>query len=80
MIETPMRTEPDGSSDEIDYSTIKNWLRERDWPVTSTQLGDHFGISQQAAYYRLRQLKERGEVERNKYGQTVMWRLTAEKK
>lgn len=75
MIETPMETKPEGSADEISYDSILNWLANKDWPTTSPELADEFGVSQQAAYYRLKKLYDKGLVERHKYGQTVLWRL-----
>jgi Mn-dependent DtxR family transcriptional regulator len=69
-----MGTKPEGTEDEISYPSILTWLSNRDWPVTSPQLAEHFGVSQQAAYYRLKRLYERDEIERKKYGHTVLWR------
>jgi Mn-dependent DtxR family transcriptional regulator len=75
---TPMSSVPEGTADEISYEKILEWMAGREWPVTSVQVGERFGISQQAAYYRLRRLRERGEVERKKYGNTVMWRALSQ--
>lgn len=59
----------------LSYEDVVQFLATQDWPVTSVQVADEFGISQQAAYYRLDKLQERGDVERRKYNQTVLWRL-----
>lgn len=61
---------------ELTYDSVKRFCREIDQPVvTTTDVKDHFGISQQAAYYRLDKLVERGEMVRKKIGASgnVWW-------
>lgn len=62
---------PDGG---LTYEKVMGFLRSSNWPVTSTEVAEQFDISQQAAYYRLQKLTERGCVERKKSSQTVLWR------
>lgn len=58
----------------LTYEKVMKFLQSSDWPVTSTEVAKRFDISQQAAYYRLQKLTERGCVERKKSSQTVLWR------
>lgn len=61
--------------DPIDYGDVREFLDEQDWPVMSSEVAEEFEITQQAAYNRLTRMVERGEVERKKVNQTVIWRL-----
>lgn len=64
------------SDQNLTYDDVLAYMSNRDWPVTSKQIADHFDISQQAAYYRLKRLRNRGDVERAKLGRNVvLWRL-----
>jgi predicted ArsR family transcriptional regulator len=73
MSETQEQTET-----ELSYDDILSFMRRREWPVTSKLLAGEFGISQQAAYYRLDRLQDRGDVERTKLGKNVvLWRAEA---
>lgn len=60
---------------ELTYKQVLEFIDSREWPVTSKLLADQFDISQQAAYYRLKKLRDRGDVERKKFGKNVvLWR------
>jgi len=50
-------------------------LNETAWPRLSTEIAECHGITQQAAHRRLQKLVERGEIERRKINQTVLWRV-----
>jgi len=49
-------------------------LAQASWPLGSTEVADAVGVSQQAAYKRLRRLAEDGEIERKTTGGTTLWR------
>lgn len=59
------------TSDEI----ILSLLQEDSWPLGSTEVADAVGVSQQAAYKRLRRMADEGRVERKTTGGTTLWRL-----
>lgn len=63
---------------ELTYDSVKQFCRDIDQPVvTTTDVKEHFNISQQAAYYRLQKLVERGEMRRKKIGASGnVWWLT----
>lgn len=65
---------PDGDGSDLTYEEVLEFMKSSDWPVTSTEIAAHFDITQQAAYYRLDTLRERGDVESKKANRTVMWR------
>lgn len=67
-----------GKDSDLTYDHILSYLEEQEWPITSPKLAGEFCITQQAAYYRLKKLYDRGEVERIKIGQTVLWRLAGD--
>jgi len=54
--------------------SILSLLREHSWPLGSTEVADAVGVSQQAAYKRLRRLADEGRVERKTTGGTTLWR------
>jgi len=49
-------------------------LANSTWPLGSTEVAEAVGVSQQAAYQRLRRLAENGEIERKTSGGTTLWR------
>lgn len=49
-------------------------LSEAAWPLGTTEVGDAVGVTQQAAYNRLRQLADDGIIERKTTGGTTLWR------
>lgn len=66
----------DGGEDpDLSHEAVLNFMRNCDWPVTSKFVGDELNTSQQNAYYYLRQLRDRGDVERKKLSNNVvLWR------
>jgi predicted ArsR family transcriptional regulator len=67
---------PRRDDSELTYQDVLDYMSTRDWPVTSKSIAAEFGISQQAAYYRLQRLRDRGDIERQKLGRNVvLWRL-----
>jgi predicted transcriptional regulator len=63
------------SGGDLTYDDVLDYMAGRDWPVTSKLIAEHFDISQQAAYYRLKKLLDRGDVERAKLGRNVvLWK------
>jgi len=59
----------------LTYADIREFMGASDWPVVSSEVAEEFGITQQAAYKRLKTMCDREEVERKKFNQTVLWRL-----
>ena len=54
---------------ELSYESIKDLCRQLPGGiVTTTDVREAFGISQQAVWYRLTKLEERGEMKRKKVG------------
>lgn len=53
---------------------IVTLLYASEWPLGSTEVAEHFDMSQQAAYYRLARLVEDGRVEKRTTGGTTLWR------
>ena len=49
-------------------------LADSAWPLGSTEVADAVGVTQQAAYARLRRLADEGRVERKTTGGTTLWR------
>lgn len=44
-------------------------------PAATSEVADELGIARQSADYRLRQLLDRGDVERKKIGASAVWFL-----
>lgn len=66
------------SGGDLTYQDILDYMASRDWPVTSKLIAEEFDISQQAAYYRLKKLREQGDVDRAKLGRNVvLWQPRA---
>jgi DNA-binding Lrp family transcriptional regulator len=65
---------PEAQRGETSDEEILSVLRDADWPLGSTEVGDAVGVTQQAAYNRLRRLAEEGQIERKMTGGTVLWR------
>lgn len=65
---------PTGRRGKTSNDEILAVLADADWPLGSTDVGDAVGVSQQAAYNRLRQLADAGRVERRTTGGTTLWR------
>lgn len=42
-------------------------------PAATSEVADELGIARQSADYRLRQLLDRGDVERKKIGASAVW-------
>jgi len=54
---------------EISYDNIRQLFRESDDPVlTASDVADHFGVSNQAANYRLKRLYGDGDLDRKQVG------------
>lgn len=63
-----------GSRGKTSDAEILTTLGESTWPLGSTEVADAVGVSQQAAYARLRRLADEGRVERKMTGGTTLWR------
>lgn len=57
------------NNDEVTYKKIKELFRNSKFPIlTAKDIEEEFGISNQAANYRLKKMVNRGTVERRKVG------------
>lgn len=63
-----------GTRSKTSDDEILHLLAESSWPVGSTEVAEAVGVSQQAAYERLRRLADDGEIERKTTGGTTLWR------
>ena len=71
-----MAANSDENPREISEERILDLLKDSDWPRGTGEVAAEFGVTQQAAYYRLRKLHEAGKIERHKLdGNTVLWRV-----
>jgi predicted HTH transcriptional regulator len=70
-----MSTSDSNERNQLTYQELLDYIETEDWPVTSARVAREFGITQQAAYYRLDRLLSRDELERMKFNQTVLWRV-----
>lgn len=53
----------------VSYTKIRRLFRNSDYPVlTAKDIEEKFGISNQAANYRLQKMVERGTIEKRKVG------------
>lgn len=68
MATAPAKREPISDDD------IVTLLHRSEWPLGSTEVADHFEVTQQAAYHRLTKLADSGRVEKRKTGGTTLWR------
>jgi len=58
-----------GKNGDITYEKIQQLFRNSDYPVlTAKDIEEKFGVSNQAANYRLQKMVERGTVEKRKVG------------
>ena len=65
-------TDPDKVG-ELSYENIKQLFRISETPVlTAPEIAETFGISTQAANYRVKQLHENGEVGRKRVGSSAV--------
>lgn len=65
----------------VSLSDVTNVLAVRDEPVTATEVGEEFSITNRAALNKLNTLAERGTVERKKVGgRSVVWWLSDEQR
>jgi predicted ArsR family transcriptional regulator len=71
-----MAANPEENARGISEERILDLLKHADWPMGTGEVAAEFGVTQQAAYYRLRKLHEAEKIERHKLdGNTVLWRL-----
>jgi len=63
-----------GGGASVSDQAIVALLAEAEWPLGSTEVAEEFGVSQQAAYARLRSLAEEDRIERKTTGGTTLWR------
>ena len=61
----------------IDDDTYLNAVRKLS-PAGTSEVAEAVGVARQSADYRLRQLEDRGQVERKKVGGTLVWMLAEE--
>lgn len=69
-----MSTTDDTDLGEISDENIIRLLERAEWPLSTSEVGDKFGVTPQGAYKRLRNLREEGEVEKRKTPSTALWR------
>lgn len=69
-----MSTTDDTDLGEISDENIIRLLERAEWPLSTSEVGDKFGVTPQGAYKRLRNLREEREVEKRKTPSTALWR------